>query len=570
MLTLEAGAEVFPMVSDSVQIAAVPPPPAAAPATAGRALWRIAGLAGLLAVELLLISGPTPHFALKDAPGLPGLIFSLGTWKVRLLVTLAIIALLFWQSRGKRNLESISEQSLGPALAWRWLLAHLTAILLFAGLTFTLFVNLPHGIWADLLVVGWVATGAAAVVLAAFAFLPPAFWRDALRGTGDVWAYALVLGVGACVLAAYATPIWNPLARWTLMLAWVLLRPFVPGIQADPSTMMFGTHSFSVEVAPACSGYEGIGLILAFTTGWLWFFRREWRFPRALLLIPLGVATIWVFNAMRVAGLVLIGVAGSPDIAMQGFHSHAGWIAFNVVALGTCVAARRIPWLSKTGQDTTAIVEQSEANLTAAYLMPFLAILAAGLLAGLASSNGFEWLYGLRVVAAAGALWYFRDTYRALDWRVGWPAVALGGLVFLIWIGLEPLSGSLHAQQPWQLTFASTPGRMAWLAFRIFGAVVTVPIAEELAFRGFLLRRLVSADFESVLWRTFAWAPFLISSIGFGILHGDRWLAGTIAGMIYAFAMQRRGRISEAIAAHAVTNAMLAVYVLATGNWQLW
>jgi len=97
-----------------------------------------------------------------------------------------------------------------------------------------------------------------------------------------------------------------------------------------------------------------------------------------------------------------------------------------------------------------------------------------------------------------------------------------------------------------------------------------VPIAEELAFRGFLLRRLVSADFESVAWRAFAWAPFLISSIAFGLLHGDRWLAGTIAGMIYALAMMRRGRIGEAAAAHAVTNALLAIYVLATGNWQLW
>jgi len=552
------------MVSDSVQLGDV-----ALSAKQGRPLWRIASLAGLFAAEVLLISARTPHDALRDAPGLPGLIFSLGAWKVRLLVTLAVIGLLFWQARGKRNLDRISEPPAGAGLAWSWLLAHLSAILLFAGLTFILFVNRPQGAGADFLVVGWIATGVAAIVLAAFAFLPPAFWREALRGTGDVWAYILVLGVGACALAAYATPIWSPLARWTLRLAWVLLRPFVPGLTADPSHMTFGTHSFSVEVAPACSGYEGIGLILAFTTGWLWFFRREWRFPRALLLLPLGVATIWVFNAMRVAGLVLIGVAGAPEIALQGFHSHAGWIAFNIVALGTCLAARRIPWLSIAGGGT-AIAERSEPNPVAPYLMPFLGILAAGMVAGLASSNGFEWLYVLRVAAAAAALWYFRDRYRALDWRVGWPAVALGGLVFVIWIALEPLAGSVRTGPPLALTSAPAVARMAWLAFRIIGAVITVPLAEELAFRGFLLRRLVSADFESVVWRTFAWTPFLISSIGFGLLHGDRWLAGSIAGMIYAFAVMRRGKIGEAVAAHAVTNALLAIYVLVTGNWQLW
>jgi exosortase E/protease (VPEID-CTERM system) len=552
------------MLSESVQVEAISPL-----ATELQPLWRITGLAGLFTAELLVISARTPHVALHDAPGLPGLVFILGVWKLRVLVTLAIISLLFWQSRGKRNLERISEWPVGTGIAWRWLLAHVAAILLFAGLTSILFENRLQGVAADILVVGWVATGAAAVVLAACAFLPAAFWRAVLRGTGDVWAYVLVLGGGACALAAYATPIWNPLARWTLLLAWLLLRPFVPGVSADPKSMIFGTPGFSVQVAPACSGYEGIGLILAFTAGWLWFFRREWRFPRALLLIPLGVAAIWIFNAVRVAGLVLIGVAGAPGIALQGFHSHAGWIAFNVVALGTCLAARRISWLTTAGSSGTWAAERSEPNPAAAYLMPFLAILAAAMLAG-AASNGFEWLYALRVLTAAAALWYFRDSYRALDWRVGWPAIALGGLVFLIWIGLEPLSGSARTGEPSALAHASALARMAWLTFRILGAVITVPIAEELAFRGFLLRRLVSADFESVAWRAFAWMPFVISSIGFGLLHGDRWLAGTIAGMIYAFAMLRRGRIGETAAAHAVTNALLAIYVLATGNWQLW
>ena len=59
---------------------------------------------------------------------------------------------------------------------------------------------------------------------------------------------------------------------------------------------------------------------------------------------------------------------------------------------------------------------------------------------------------------------------------------------------------------------------------------VIVPIAEELAFRGFLLRRLTSSVFETVSWRTFEWAPFILSSLAFGVLHGNRWIAGTLAG----------------------------------------
>jgi CAAX prenyl protease-like protein len=97
-----------------------------------------------------------------------------------------------------------------------------------------------------------------------------------------------------------------------------------------------------------------------------------------------------------------------------------------------------------------------------------------------------------------------------------------------------------------------------------------VPVAEELAFRGFLLRRLSSSDFESVSWTTFAWAPFLISSAAFGIMHGERWLAGTIAGAIFALVQIRRGRIGDAIVAHAVANVLVAAWVLVGGNWQLW
>jgi len=96
-----------------------------------------------------------------------------------------------------------------------------------------------------------------------------------------------------------------------------------------------------------------------------------------------------------------------------------------------------------------------------------------------------------------------------------------------------------------------------------------VPIAEELAFRGYLLRRLIAADFDQVTSVRFTWLSFLVSSVLFGALHG-RWLAGTVAGMCYALAMYRRGKVADAVIAHAVTNALIAADVLIMGNWGLW
>ena len=50
--------------------------------------------------------------------------------------------------------------------------------------------------------------------------------------------------------------------------------------------MSFGTASFHVQIAPACSGYEGIGLILAFTAAWLWFFRPGSALPASAVADP--------------------------------------------------------------------------------------------------------------------------------------------------------------------------------------------------------------------------------------------------------------------------------------------
>lgn len=112
--------------------------------------------------------------------------------------------------------------------------------------------------------------------------------------------------------------------------------------------------------------------------------------------------------------------------------------------------------------------------------------------------------------------------------------------------------------------------RLAWLGFRVLAATVTVPLAEELAFRGYLLRRFISADFETVPAGSWSWLGLGASSLAFGLLHGQLWFAGVLAGFLYGWAMLRRGRFGDAVAAHAVTNALLAAYVLGFGKWRLW
>jgi CAAX prenyl protease-like protein len=142
--------------------------------------------------------------------------------------------------------------------------------------------------------------------------------------------------------------------------------------------------------------------------------------------------------------------------------------------------------------------------------------------------------------------------------------------VFAFWMALEPAPDAEKQAAFAETLHALSPAMLGlWLTARVIGSVVTVPIAEELAFRGYLNRRLVDAEFERVPLRTFTWTAFVVSSVLFGVMHG-RWLAGTLAGMCYALLLYRRGELGDAISAHAITNALIAIYVLATGHWLLW
>jgi exosortase E/protease (VPEID-CTERM system) len=271
---------------------------------------------------------------------------------------------------------------------------------------------------------------------------------------------------------------------------------------------------------------------------------------------------VWAANVLRIALLIAIGSAGFPEVACGGFHSQAGWLAFNGVALGLVAVAGNLAWFAIEPAPPRATIRN---NQTIAYLAPFLGIVATAMLTG-ALSAGFDWLYGLRVLVTAGLLTYFRPAYSALRWPWFRQPLALGGAACAVWLALT--AGGGPTGPPNELRTVSGVWGGLWLALRMVGYVVTVPIAEELAFRGFLLRRLVSADVEQVSLSRFHWHAFAGSSVVFGLMHGRNWLPATAAGMLFALATYRRGNVAEAIVAHSATNAATFVYVLLAGDWQ--
>lgn len=393
--------------------------------------------------------------------------------------------------------------------------------------------------------------------------------------------------------------LWDVIGVPTVDLVEVVLAPFAGGPVVRPEPFVVGTDSFKVHIKTECGGFQGVGLITMMLAGYLWWFRGIHRFPQSFLLFPIGVLFSLAANVLRITALILVGIWISPAIAVDGFHSQAGWITFLVVGLGLIWGAQQLRFFTTdappgeipsadgdtaagaagaAGARSTAVAAADPDAVAAlhgpsavACLLPFLVLTAVTILTQ-AFTSGFNRLYPLRVLAVAAVLWSLRRQYRPGPRPITIEALAIGVVTFLVWMALAPGYGledpeKVAAMDPAQL---GRPWGLLWLLCRVAGYTVTVPIAEELAFRGFLARRLVDQDVECVPVGTFTWLSFLGSSLAFGAMHGGDWPRATLAGMAFALALARRRRLSDAVVAHATINACLAGYVIATGSWTEW
>lgn len=392
----------------------------------------------------------------------------------------------------------------------------------------------------------------------------------------------------ATVVISYLTElIWDSSGDTTVWLVESLLAPFAGGPILRPERFVIGTETFAVRITHDCAGFQGIGLVTTLLAGYLWWFRDSHRFPQALLLIPIGIVLIWLANLVRITALILVGIWISPAIAIDGFHSTAGWMAFVTVGLGVIYASSRMQFFVRPeliaaggtalGFSPSGLAAASthgddaahHAPLTTACVVPFVALGGITMLTQ-AFTSGFDILYPVRVVCVAGVLVALRRAYPIGGWRFSFVPVAIGAVACAAWMALAPGAGpaDLAAERdPAQL---GQPWAVVWLLFRVAGSTITVPIAEELFFRGFLVRRCISADADSVPVGRLTWLAFAVSSVAFGALHGQAWLAGIVAGMLFAAALAWRRHLADAVVAHATTNALLSGYVIATGSWTQW
>lgn len=440
--------------------------------------------------------------------------------------------------------------------------------------SFALLWWLTIGIFADggasaksaLWYISWLAAALLCVGLWVAMWSPPRLWPCFLKREQWPLLSAALIALAVTLFAQATNDLWGPLAHYTFYLSSLGLAALSSGeVAVFEDERILGLNDFWVNIAPVCSGYEGMGLIAAFVALYVWLNRARLRLPHALALFPLGIACIWLLNVVRIIVLVLIGAYWSPEVAVGGFHSFGGWITFLVVSLALLKFAAHSQWLNR--EPTTEAAAPAPMNLPAATLVPMVVLLMATITTSALAAD-FDWLYPLRVLAVGAAIAYAWRYLALKSLQGSWLAVGAGLAVAVIWYWLVPADAEYDAAFREALRNVPAGWAALWLALRFVGAVVTVPIAEELAFRGYLLCRASQQPVILAGRLPFHAVGFAASTIAFGALHGH-WLAGCAAGAVYTWVRLRSHHIAAPILAHGITNLSLFIVAALTGRWVL-
>jgi len=217
------------------------------------------------------------------------------------------------------------------------------------------------------------------------------------------------------------------------------------------------------------------------------------------------------------------------------------------------------------------------------YVLPFITYLVG--------VNVVSWLpdhyplaYTLLVLLTATVTWMVLRGRQIVvpHWRV-FPAVLVGVFGIVLWIGLSEPRWEEHLARylpswlrpgprvgfnPFQ---ELTHPMAVWgfIVVRLIGLVALVPLAEELFWRGFLLRWFISAEWEKVPLGRFSVTSFFAVILLFTLAHPE-WLAAALYCALLNALLYWKKDLWICIVAHAVSNLLLGLYVLGKGAWWLW
>ena len=220
-----------------------------------------------------------------------------------------------------------------------------------------------------------------------------------------------------------------------------------------------------------------------------------------------------------------------------------------------------------------------------AYVLPFglfmLALAAVGMVQGMASDENapfwmrepMYWIYPAQAMACAAALIWGWSRYDFGAQR-GIPlAVIVGLAVFFLWVSPQMFFGQPQRTDGFNPTVFGEDAGLFWLTVlgRFFRLVIVVPIMEEVFWRGFLMRYLISERFRKVEMCQYTHLSFWAVTVLFALAHwGPDLIPAVLTGAIFGWVTIKTRSLTAVIVCHAVTNLALGIYIMLTSQWGFW
>jgi len=216
-----------------------------------------------------------------------------------------------------------------------------------------------------------------------------------------------------------------------------------------------------------------------------------------------------------------------------------------------------------------------------AFTLPMAVFLVLQALAGgLHKSGGSWWLAAPEywvypaqtLICGALLIWFWREYDFRAPLKILF-ALAIGLLVFALWIAPQQFFGFAPRLAGFDPEFFVGQPVIYWATIlgRFLRLVLVVPLVEEIFWRGFVLRYFINEKFTEVPIGSFSWFSFAFVTLGFGFAHSPAdWIAALITGALYNLVAYRTRSLASCVVAHALTNLLLGIWIMATRQWGFW
>ena len=224
------------------------------------------------------------------------------------------------------------------------------------------------------------------------------------------------------------------------------------------------------------------------------------------------------------------------------------------------------------------------------FLLPFFVYMVIGSFEPKPSETGLLGLnypsfYAIRITLTFASILLAVRGYRKFPFTVNPISIGVGVVGVVLWVGICQLelerlllvpiglgwlvgTGERAAYDPFS---ALAGGQLAFfLTVRFIGLAAIVPLIEEMLLRGFVMRVVSQRDWWTVSMNDLGRASVIAATV-YGIAaHPAEMFAAAVWFSLVTWMLLKTRNIWDCVIAHAVTNLLLGIYIVTTGNWHLW